>query len=136
MSSNRLVALFWIGASFIIAIFFERVIGDLILGALHLGDPILFFDWHLSTILGFGLGLAVGVGTYLNARLRTLAFEVANECRKVSWPSRAETQGQTLAVLAFTVIASGILGLFDAVGAKVMTGWLPLIISKVAQLGR
>jgi preprotein translocase subunit SecE len=136
MSSGRLVALFWIGATFCIAIFFEKVIGDLILGALHAGDPTLFFDWRLSTILGFGLAIAIGIGTYLNPRLNQLAYEVANELKKVTWPTRVETQRQTAAVLLFTVIFAGILGLFDAVSSKVMTGWLPWLFGKIATLGR
>src|SRR6202012_4533558 len=95
MSSGRLVALFWIGASFCIAIFLEKVIGELILGSLHLGDPTLFFDWRLSTILAFGLATALGVGTFLQPRLKELAFEVASELKKVTWPTRLETQRQT-----------------------------------------
>jgi preprotein translocase subunit SecE len=136
MSTGRLKALFWIGATFCIAIFFEKVIGDLILGALHLSDPTLFFDWRLSTILGFGLATAIGVGTFLNPRLNGLAEEVANELKKVTWPTRIETGRQTAAVLLFTVVFAGILGLFDGVSSKVMTGWLPWLIGKVAGLGR
>jgi len=136
MSSGRLVALFWIGATFCIAIFFEKVIGDLILGALHLGDPTLFFDWRLSTILGFGLAIALGTGTFLNPRLKELSYEVANELKKVTWPTRVETQRQTAAVLLFTVVFAGILGLFDATSSKVMTSWLPWLFGKLAALGR
>ncbi len=136
MSSGRLVALFWIGATFCIAIFFEKVIADLILGSLHLGDPTVFFDWRLSTLLGFGLAIAIGVGTFLNPRLNALAYEVANELKKVTWPTRIETQRQTAAVLLFTVVFAGILGLFDATSSKVMTGWLPWLIGRIATLGR
>jgi preprotein translocase subunit SecE len=136
MSSGRLVALFWIGATFCIAIFFEKVIGDLILGALHLGDPTVFFDWRLSTLLGFGLAIAIGVGTFLQPRVKELAFEVAAELKKVTWPTRQETQRQTFAVLLFTVVFAGILGLFDATSSKVMTGWLPWLLGRITALGR
>ena len=136
MSSGRLVALFWIGASFCVAIFLERVISDLILGGLHLGDPTIFFDWRLSTMLGFGIAIALGVGTFLQPRLNELAYEVANELKKVTWPTRIETQRQTAAVLLFTVVFAGILGLFDGVSSKVMTGFLPWLIGRIAGLGR
>jgi preprotein translocase subunit SecE len=136
MSSGRLKALFWIGATFCIAIFLEKIIGELILGALHLGDPTLFFDWRLSTVVAFVLAAALGVGTFLNPRLNGLAEEVANELKKVTWPTRVETQRQTAAVLLFTVVFAGILGLFDATSSKVMTGWLPWLIGKIAALGR
>ena len=135
MSVNRLVALFWLGATLCIGIFFERLFSDLIFSAFHLGNPILFFDWSLSTVLGFGLAVIAAVVTWFQPRLKELAFESASEVKKVTWPNRLETQRQTVAVLATTVICAGILGLFDAVGARVMTGWLPRLIAAVAQLG-
>jgi preprotein translocase SecE subunit len=136
MSTNRLVALFWIGASICIAIFFEKVIGDLLAGPLHLGDPVLFFEYRTSQVAGFALAVAVGIGTFLQPRLRTLAFESATEIQKVTWPSRQDTQSKTLAVLGFSVVVALILGFFDSAGTKVMTGWLPQLFSHIAALGR
>jgi preprotein translocase SecE subunit len=135
MSTNRMVALFWIGASLCIAIFFEKVIEDLLTGPLHFGDPVLFFDYRTSQVAGYLLGLVIGIATFLQPRLRGLAIESASEIRKVTWPSRQDTQRQTLAVLGFSLVVALILGFFDTAGAKVMTAWLPHLFSRIAGLG-
>jgi preprotein translocase SecE subunit len=131
-NTNRLVVIFWIGASLCIGIFFEKVIGDLLAGPLHLGDPVIFFDYRTSQIAGYALAVAVGIGTFLQPRLRLLAFESATEIKKVTWPSRQDTQRQTLAVLGFSMVVASILGFFDSAGAKIMTGWLPHLFSRIA----
>jgi preprotein translocase SecE subunit len=135
MNARRLVALFWIGASLCISIFFSKVIEDLLAGPLHLGDPVLFFEYRASQVIGFALGIAVGVATIMQKRLRELAFESATEIKKVTWPSRQDTQRQTLAVLGFSVVVAMVLGFFDTAGAKIMTGWLPKLFSRLAGLG-
>ncbi len=134
MSTNRLVALFWIGATFCIGIFFEKVIGEVLLGALHLGDPVLFFDYRTSQLLGFGLAIALGIGCFLQKYLRELAFESASEIKKVTWPTWPDTRRQTLAVLGFAIVVSLVLGFFDTAGAQIMTNWLPHLFSKIAGL--
>ena len=83
-------------------------------------------DWIASSVtrtpndfivngIALAVALAVGIGAYRNERVNTLAFEVAGELQKVTWPTRAETQAATLVVLVTVVIAAAILGLFDAV---------------------
>ena len=136
MSTNRLVALFWIGSTICIGIFFERVIGDLLAGPLHVGDPVLFFDYRVSQITGYALAVGLAIGAYLQPRLHALAFESATEIKKVTWPSYQDTQRQTLAVLGFSLVVAVILGFFDTAGAKVMTAWLPHLFSRIAGLGR
>ncbi len=63
-----------------------------------------------------------GVVTFVawkSERLFTLASEVSGELRKVTWPTRQETINSTIVVIITTVIASGILGLFDGVWSAV-----------------
>jgi preprotein translocase subunit SecE len=135
MSVNRLVALFWLGATACIGIFLEKFLGDYVFGLLRLPNPT-FFEWSLSTLLGFALAIAVAIVCWLNPRVRELAFEVAVEIKKVTWPTWPETRRNATAVLAMTGICALILGAFDTAGAKVMTGWLPHLISYVARAGR
>ncbi len=135
MSNNRMVTLFWVGSTLVVGLFLERLLSDVLFRLVHVSNPTLFFDWSLSFVLGFAIAISIGVGTWMQPRLRELAFEVAQELGKTSWPSRAETQAQTVAVLAATVIFAGILGIFDAAGSRVMTNWLPKAISWVAHLG-
>ncbi|MHB1845485.1 MAG: preprotein translocase subunit SecE [Deltaproteobacteria bacterium] len=135
MSNNRMVVLFWVGATLCVGIFFERVLSDFLFRLIHASNPTVLFDWSLSLILGMGLALAIGIGTWMQPRLRELALECAQELNKTTWPSRAETQTQTVAVLVATAVFAGILGIFDAIGLRVMTGWLPHAIEWVARLG-
>jgi preprotein translocase subunit SecE len=60
------------------------------------------------------LALAVGITLYRNDRVYSLAGEVAAELRKVTWPTRKETQAATLVVVVTVVISAVLLFLFDA----------------------
>jgi preprotein translocase subunit SecE len=135
MSVNRLVALFWIGATICVGIFFEKFLGDFVFGVFRLPNPT-FFDSSTSTLVGFALAVGIAAYCWWDQRIRELAFEVAVEVKKVTWPTRAETQRNVTAVLAMTVICALILGAFDTVGAKVMTGWLPKLIAVITRIGR
>lgn len=61
------------------------------------------------------MSLAVGIVLYRNERVYGLASDVATELRKVTWPTRQETQAATIVVVVTVVIAAIILGAFDAV---------------------
>jgi preprotein translocase subunit SecE len=60
------------------------------------------------------LAVALAVGLYRMPTVHKFSFEVANELSKVTWPDRQETWKQTVVVIALSVIAAIILGLFDA----------------------
>jgi preprotein translocase subunit SecE len=135
MSNTRMVTLFWVGATIVLGVFFQNVLTDFVFHYLHLNDPTVLFDWPLTFVLGYAMAIGVGIGTYLQPRIKELAFEVAAELGKTSWPTRTEVQTQTVAVLVATGICAGILGFFDAIGSKVMTGYLPEFIKWVATSG-
>jgi len=103
--------------------------------AVHLmfmsGGVILFFllnwtgDWlwgyfarHPNDYVINGVAAAValfaGISLYRNERVYGLANEVATELRKVTWPTRKETQAATLVVVVTVIISSVLLFLFDA----------------------
>lgn len=71
------------------------------------------------------LGLIVGVGATLfalrHAKTYSYSEEVVAELRKVTWPSRKETQTATVVVIVTTLIIAAILGLFDLVWSQ-LTG--------------
>jgi preprotein translocase SecE subunit len=66
---------------------------------------------------GIALVLALGIGitVYKNERVYGLANDVTSELKKVTWPTRKETQAATIVVIVTVLIAALILGLFDAV---------------------
>jgi preprotein translocase subunit SecE len=52
---------------------------------------------------------------YKNDRLYHLANEVANELKKVTWPTAKEVRSATVVVIIMAIISALILGLFDFV---------------------
>ena len=104
--------------------------------AVHLmflsGGIILFFllywtgDWlvgyvtrHPNEYILQGIAAAIALGTgitlYRNERVYTLANEVATELKKVTWPTRKETQAATLVVIVTVIVAAILLGSFDMI---------------------
>lgn len=70
--------------------------------------------FRLSNLLGFVAGLTTVVVLWRNERVGTIAHEIANELKKVTWPTWSETRVSTLVVIVVTTIAAIILGLYDA----------------------
>ena len=60
-----------------------------------------------STVLAFVL--------YQRENVRTFVHSVFDELVKTTWPTREQTWGHTITVLAVSVIAALIVGVFDAV---------------------
>ncbi len=126
--------MFWVAATIVVGIFLENVLSDFVFRAFHLNDPTVLFDWPLTFVLGYLAAISLAVAMWLRPRVRELAFECAQELSKTTWPTRSETQTQTVAVLVATALFAMTLGLFDAIGSKVMTGWLPAAFSWFARL--
>ncbi len=63
------------------------------------------------------LALGVGIAMYKNERVFALANDVTSELKKVTWPTRKETQTATIVVIVTVIIAALVLGLFDMVWA-------------------
>ncbi len=61
------------------------------------------------------VALVVGIALYKNEKVYGLANEVATELKKVTWPTRKETQAATLVVVVTVLISVVILGVFDTV---------------------
>ncbi len=56
-------------------------------------------------------------------RIKQFLYEVKVEFKKITWPSRKETFGTTVAVIGFTLFISFYLGLVDAFLSKIVQ-WL------------
>ena len=72
----------------------------------------------VTAISGVGAILLM-VGLYKHAKTNKFVNECAGELSKVTWPTRKETQAQTVVVLIVSAIAAAILGVFDAVWSAV-----------------
>jgi len=78
-----------------------------------------YFSRHPSefaiSAAAFVLALGAGIALYRNERVYSLASEVTTELKKVTWPTRKETQAATLVVVVTVIIAVVLLGFFDAI---------------------
>jgi preprotein translocase subunit SecE len=69
---------------------------------------------YVIQAVAVAVALGVGIWTYRNERVYSLAGEVANELKKVTWPTRKETQAATLVVVVTVIISAVLLFTFDA----------------------
>ena len=80
-----------------------------------------YFVRHTNDFLINGISaliaLVVGVALYRNDRIYTLAHEIASELKKVTWPTKKETQLGTIVVIVMVIVSAIILGAFDMVWA-------------------
>lgn len=80
-----------------------------------------FYGGRPNRLLIDGLSVAIAATATIvavrNERLSTLATEVTTELSKVTWPTRKETFAATIVVIVTVIVASLILGVFDAVWA-------------------
>jgi preprotein translocase subunit SecE len=111
---------------FILAAFFLSRLFESVGGWLSFSYPLLGFE-----LLSIVAWLIAGVGIFaLWKRESVFAFaeSVAQELKKVTWPTYDETRTATFVVIGMVVFFSFVLGLFDFVWSGV-TNWLLQIIS-------
>ncbi len=72
----------------------------------------------VTAIAAFG-AIAGAVALYRHEKFGKFSREVAVELANVTWPTREETYNQTVVVIVVSVIASIILGVFDAAWSAV-----------------
>ncbi|MDF1565024.1 MAG: preprotein translocase subunit SecE [Deltaproteobacteria bacterium] len=94
-------------------LFFEDVL-QILFGKIGLTDKQLLGEsWTLSTAIGFVLGFGCVLYAWVRKDIRDAAIEVAQEMRKVTWPSMAETRVSTIAVIVVSFVIAVFLGIFD-----------------------
>ena len=96
-------------------------------GALTWNDAAIFGieDLTVTSVLGFALATGAALYVYLNPKLRAAGLDIAAELKRVSWPTLAETQVSTVAVVIASLVSSLVLFFFDFIASKVMTIWVP-----------
>lgn len=92
-----------------------------------LDKPLIGTDFARSDLVGLLVGIAAGVALKLNRNVNTWALEVANELKKVTWPTWDETKLSTVVVIITSIIVAIILGLFDALWAFVSSAVYGLV---------
>jgi len=111
---RRYVIIFYALAAVVLGFFAERVLQKAFAWA-RWNDAAVLGDYTVTTLIGFGAAIVAAVVTWQVERTRTLSLQVAEELRRVTWPSVRETRAATLAVILASAIAAAILGVFDFV---------------------
>lgn len=70
--------------------------------------------FQLTDLIGLVAGVLTAVLLRRNEKVNTLALEIGNELKKVTWPTWKETRLSTIVVIITTFIVAVILGFFDA----------------------
>ena len=135
LEPRRMVGLAFVVFAFTGAMVLSRLIAA-ILGGLKINDPQLLGiqELTLSSVLGTALAVAAAVIAWLNPKVQETSLEVASELKKVTWPSFAETKVSTIAVIIATLVAALVLFFFDFISSKLMTEWLPGVLTWFARL--
>ncbi len=111
---KRYVIIFYALTAIVIGFFLEHLLQNVFATA-RLNDAPVVLGYSVTTLLGFGTALVLAVSLWRWGRTRGLALQVADELRRVTWPSLRETRAATVAVIVASAIAAGILGIFDFV---------------------
>ena len=119
MTNVRIVVISYFAFAVLGGLFFEDVLLTVFSKAGITDMQLLGESWTLSTAIGFVLGFGGAIYAYLRKDLWEASIEVAQEMRKVTWPSWAETRVSTIAVIICSFVIAVFLGLFDFGWAEV-----------------
>ncbi len=115
---KRMVAIFYVFAAIVLGVFLEKVLGIAFAYA-RWNDPAIFGeDWSLTTVIGYAIAAAAAIVAWRTPRSHRVSLEIAQELKKVTWPTLRETRAATVAVVVATFVAAAILGIFDFVWAR------------------
>lgn len=104
-------------AHIVLGLLLAMTIGQL-LGAIFAGvgvsdGQLLGQQLTVTKLLGIALGAAATVALYKNPKSIAYTNEVVAELRKVTWPTKKETQTATTVVIVTTLVMSVILFFID-----------------------
>jgi preprotein translocase subunit SecE len=115
MTNTRIVAVGLVVLGILTGLFLEHVLVAAF-SASHVTQPLtrpLWGDWTWSSFIGLGAAAAAAIYAWMTPKTKEVAFDIVAELRKVSWPSWPETRAATIAVIVASLIAAGLLGVFD-----------------------
>jgi preprotein translocase SecE subunit len=122
-AKSTLVGFFFIASAMVVAFVLSQAFASL-LAVLKVTDSAILGDRvTLSVLLGVVIAAAAAGGTFVWPKTKNYISAVADELNKVNWPSWAETKVNTLVVIATSIIAAMILGVFD-ITFGLMSDWL------------
>ena len=132
MTPTRLVVIFLLVTGFVLALFFDKVLGQLWAG-FGWPDPEVIegLQWHVSTVVGVVLAGGLAIGSFVWEKSRQLMSESAVELMKTTWPTMSETRTSTVMVIVASIITAAFLFAVDTLSYKLMVDWLPTLWGKL-----
>lgn len=122
-AKSTLVGIFFIAAAMLIAFVLAQALAS-VFAVLKVTDGAILGDRvTLTVLIGVIAGAIVAGATYSWPKTKNYIGAVAEELNKVNWPSWAETKVNTLVVIATSIIAAMILGVFD-ITFGLLSDWL------------
>jgi preprotein translocase subunit SecE len=120
---NRYITMGYVGAGLLCWLVLAKAMGSL-WGLVKWNDfRVLGDKLTLTDLIAFGFAGLLVLFLWRSDRVNTFAHEVAQELKKVTWPTRAELKAATIVVIITVFVCAAILGLFDAFWSMV-TGWI------------
>lgn len=115
MGASRWVSIGFALGGILLAVILSKALGGL-LGWFRVPDYTIFGNQlTATTVVAWAAAAAATVLLWRNPRYNTLANEVVQELRKVTWPTWVETRAATVVVIITTIIISVILYFFDMI---------------------
>lgn len=133
MDAKRIVGIAYVVFAFVGVLFFTSLIEG-VFAALRWSNPVLLGVDQLSpaSLIAFLVTAGIIVACCVNKRVYSGSLDIATELKRVTWPTLAETKVSTIAVIIVSAIASIILFGFDFISSKVMSDWIPALLTWVA----
>lgn len=133
MDAKRIVGIAYVVFAIVGVLFFTSLIEG-VFAALRWSNPVLLGVDQLSpaSLIAFLVTTGIIVACCVNKRVYSGSLDIATELKRVTWPTLAETKVSTIAVIIVSAIASIILFGFDFISSKVMSDWIPALLTWVA----
>ncbi|MCC7380600.1 MAG: preprotein translocase subunit SecE [Deltaproteobacteria bacterium] len=97
---------------------FARLFSAIFFAAGVTDTVILGSNFTLSTLIGMITGVVGAWVAYRRPQVYEFTSEVVAELKKVTWPSKKETQTATVVVIITSVVMAFIMGVFDQIWAE------------------
>ncbi len=133
MDAKRIVGIAYVVFAIVGVLFFTSLI-ESIFAALRWSNPMLLGVDQLSpaSLIAFLITAGIIIACCVNKKVYSGSLDVATELKRVTWPTLAETKVSTIAVIIVSAIASIILFGFDFISSKVMSDWIPALLTWIA----
>jgi preprotein translocase subunit SecE len=135
MSPKRIVVISYVVSAVLAGYLLTRLVSRFVFEAFRFNNPH-FFDLDelsVGSLIGYGVAIVGTVIAYRTPKLHELSLDVAAELRKVTWPGREEIRTSTVAVILASAVCALLLGVvYDFLGSKIMTEWIPSALNWIA----